>query len=250
MKNNPIDILKEKKILVTGSLKRIGREIVLSLASEGAVIAGHYRSGSDSELSQLKEEVVSLGGQITFFNAELDKESDCLTLMESIYEALGSLDMVVNSASIFPQGTVSDMSYNNLEENIKINAWAPFIISRLFFEKSGSGAIVNLIDTKVKDYDLNHAPYYLSKRMLADMTHLTALEFAPQVRVNGIAPGLILPPEGEDKDYLEELKSSLPLNSYGDKKQISNAVIFLLKNNFITGQVIYVDGGAHLKGGF
>lgn len=250
MKNNPIDTLKDKKILVTGSLKRLGREIVLSLASEGAIIAGHYRSGSGYELAQLENKVIELGGKVTFYRAELDKESQCLSLMERVYGDLGTLDMVVNSASIFPKGTVGDMTYSSLEENLKINSWAPFIISRLFYEKSGRGAIVNLIDTKVKDYDLNHVPYYLSKRMLADMTQLTALEFSPKVRVNGIAPGLILPPDGEDKSYLEELKSGLPLKSYGDKSQISDAVVFLLKNNFITGQVIYVDGGAHLKGGF
>ena len=250
MKNIPINTLKDKKILITGSLKRLGREIVLSLASEGAIIAGHYRNGSDSELSDLKDEVIELGGQISFYRAELDKEADCLSLMNDVYSDLKNLDMVVNSASIFPQGTVNTMTYNELEENIKINTWAPFVISRLFYEKSKGGAIVNIIDTKVRDYDLSHVPYYLSKRMLADMTHLTALEFAPEFRVNGIAPGLILPPDGEDQKYLEELKSSLPLKSYGDKKQISDAVKFLLKNNFITGQVIYVDGGAHLKGGF
>ncbi len=250
MKNIPINNLKGKRVLLTGGLKRLGRHIAVSLAGAGVTIALHYRSLGGGELAALEKEITSLGGKVEFFNAKLDDESQCKSMFNSAFDKLGGLDMVVNSASIFPKGSLGEMSYSDLEENIKINAWAPFIISRLFFEKSDGGSIVNLIDTKVKDYDLNHVPYYLSKRMLADMTHLTALEFAPKVRVNAVAPGLILPPDGENEGYLKELKSSLPLDKYGDKEQVAEAVLFLLKNNFITGQVIYVDGGAHLKGGF
>lgn len=250
MKNNQTKNLSNKIVLVTASLRRIGREIVIALAKEGATIAGHYRTGSEADLEALKKEVESLGGKIVFFNADISREAECTKLMESIYSEFGSLDFLINNASIFPSGTVCEMDYMDLEENIKINSWAPFILSKLFYSRADGGAIVNLLDTKVKDYDLKHASYYLSKRMLADITHLTALDFAPNFRVNAVAPGLILPPVGTSEDYLEELKSSLPLNKYGDKEQVADAVLFLLKNDFITGQVIYVDGGAHLKGGF
>ncbi|MFW6158915.1 MAG: SDR family oxidoreductase, partial [Planctomycetota bacterium] len=110
------------------------------------------------------------------------------------------------------------------------------------------GAIVNFLDTRVVAYDREHVAYHLSKRMLFSLTRMMALEFAPAVRVNAVAPGLILPPPGRDRAYLERLKSSNPLNRVGTLGQVTEAVLFLLGNEFVTGQVVFVDGGQHMNG--
>ncbi|MCH7709078.1 MAG: SDR family oxidoreductase [Myxococcales bacterium] len=105
------------------------------------------------------------------------------------------------------------------------------------------------MDTRITDYDKSHVSYHLSKRMLFSMTRMMALEFAPKVRVNAIAPGLILPPEGKDETYLQDLARSNPLLAYGGPGDVVEAVLFLLQGRFVTGQVLYVDGGRHLLGG-
>ena len=111
----------------------------------------------------------------------------------------------------------------------------------------GRGKIVNLLDSRIVGYDFPHAAYYLSKRLLAILTEMAALKFAPSISVNAVAPGLILPPPGKDQSYLQELSASVPLQRHGGPQDIVDALLYLLKSEFLTGQVIYVDGGRHLR---
>ena len=133
--------------------------------------------------------------------------------------------------------------------NVNVNALAPFLLSRAFAAQQREGCIINFLDTRIMDYDKTHVSYHLSKRMLFSITRMMALEFAPKVRVNAIAPGLILPPEGKDETYLQDLAPSNPLQTYGGPGDIVEAVLFLLRGRYITGQVVYVDGGRHMLGG-
>lgn len=107
--------------------------------------------------------------------------------------------------------------------------------------------MVNLLDSRLVGGDLAHAPYHLSKAMLQEITTLTALEFAPELQVNGIAPGAVLPPEGLGEDHLDRLTADLPLKRRGFPGDIAGAVLYLLGASFVTGQVIFVDGGRHLR---
>ena len=107
---------------------------------------------------------------------------------------------------------------------------------------------MNLLDSRITDYDREHAAYHLSKRMLFALTRMLALELAPRTIVNAVAPGLILPPEGKDEDYLRRMAHTVPLNRHGDAGDIEQAVLFLLRCEFVTGQVIFVDGGRHMEG--
>ena len=111
------------------------------------------------------------------------------------------------------------------------------------------GKVVNFIDAQVTGSDLAHASYILSKHLLATLTTMTALQYAHGIRVNAVAQGLILPPEGKDESYLDGLARSLPLKRHGGPPDIARAVLFLLESDFVTGQVVYVDGGRHLIGG-
>lgn len=235
-----------KTALITGAAKRIGRAIALTLATAGVNVVVHYNT-SAKEAEDLSSEIIQLGVKSWAIGADFTKPEEYETLIDRTLETAGSLDFLVNNASIFPTEKIDDVTYESAVENFQVNAWVPFTLSRTFNSRLGRGKIVNLIDSRVSGYDWTHVGYIWSKNVLAVMTRMIALEFAPNVTVNGVSPGLILPPPGKDESYLERLKDTVPLKRYGGAEDIADAVLFLLKSDFLTGEVIYVDGGRHLK---
>ncbi len=235
-----------KTALVTGAAKRIGREIAIALAEEGANIVVHYRtSAKEAEelCSQLAEyHVLSWPVKADFGNPE-----EYETLIKRSIETAGWLDILINSASVFFPNTLKDLDFEGLMKGMKINAWAPFVLIRDFSRTVGQGKVVNLLDTRITGYDWSHVGYILGKRALYTLTRMAAVEFAPRITVNAVSPGLILPPPGKDEDYLNWLANTVPLKKHGKASDITDAVIYLLKSDFVTGQVIYVDGGRHLR---
>ncbi len=237
--------LQGKTALVTGAAKRIGGEIALKLASEGANIALHYRN-SENEARDLCLKIQSCRVNCWLFQADFDRRESYEGLIDEIFAKTGSLDVLVNSASIFPQSTLKDLTWENLASVVHINTWSPFHLSRSFAQKAAKGVIINMLDARNHGIDLKHVAYLLSKQALESLTRIMALEFAPNIRVNGVAPGLILPPPGENDSYLERLAHTVPLNRHGSAANIADAVLFLIKNDFITGQVIHIDGGRNI----
>ncbi|MHB9105889.1 MAG: SDR family oxidoreductase [Armatimonadota bacterium] len=231
--------------LITGAAKRIGRAIALTLANEGVNIVVHYNR-SDDEAEDLRRELADLGVKSWAVRADFAQPTEYVSLLDRALEAAGSLDILVNNASIFPPEKLDEMTLESLNLNIEVNAWVPFQLSRDFAQKVGKGSIVNLIDSRTRGYDWNHTGYILSKHVLGVMTRMLALKYAPDVTVNGISPGLILPPPGQDQSYLDKLVHTVPLKRHGDAQDIADAALYLLKSNFLTGEVIYVDGGRHL----
>jgi NAD(P)-dependent dehydrogenase (short-subunit alcohol dehydrogenase family) len=120
------------------------------------------------------------------------------------------------------------------------------VLSREFARLAGHGKIINLLDTRIVGDDRSHVAYILSKQVFALLMNRMAVEFAPRITVNGVAPGLILPPAGKDESYLEDLARTIPLKRHGDPADIADAVLYLLNSDFVAGQVIFVDGGRHL----
>jgi len=231
--------------LITGAGKRIGRQIALTLANEGVNIVVHYHH-SAGEAEELQRELIDLGVKAWTVQADLAKAEEYGTLIERCLQLAGTLDLLVNNASIFPQEKLEELTLPSLDLNIEVNAWAPFQLCRDFAQQLGKGGIVNLIDSRTRGYDWNHTGYILSKHVLAVMTRMLALKYAPEITVNGVAPGLILPPPGQDQSYLDKLVNLVPLKRHGDPQDIADAVLYLLKSDFLTGEVIYVDGGRHL----
>ncbi len=234
--------------LVTGAGRRIGRTIALALAKEGADIVVHGRAGG-GELDRVRDEVAAIGSRSWIVEADLEKPAEYGTLIERARAAAGSLDILINNASIFLPGTVGNMTLSELTRHLHVNAWTPFSLMRDFAARVARGKVVNLLDTKIVGYDREHVPYILSKQLLASLTMLCALEYAPNITVNAVAPGLILPPAGKDEAYLDQAARTLPLRRHGNPGDIADAVIYLLKSDFVTGQVMYVDGGRHLREG-
>jgi NAD(P)-dependent dehydrogenase (short-subunit alcohol dehydrogenase family) len=131
---------------------------------------------------------------------------------------------------------------------MNIHALTPLILSQELASQRCGGDIINILDTRILECDNEHAAYHLSKRSLFVLTRMLAKELAPEIRVNGVAPGLVLPPPGKDETYLKERAHSLPLKCHGSVQDVSDAVLYLLRSPFVTGQVIYIDGGKHLRG--
>ena len=240
------DDLRGKTALVTGGAKRIGGAISLALAREGANVVLHYNRSAD-EAKRLQGEVAALGVACRLLKADFGRPAEYEMLIARAIEAAGSLDILVNNASIFPADTLATITFEGLVQNVQVNAWAPFVLCRDFAHLVGRGKIVNLVDSRTNDFDWTHVSYILSKHLLAVLTRAAALQFAPETAVNGVAPGLILPPHGKDESYVERLTHTVPLKRRGSPEDVAEAVIYLLKSDFLTGEVINVDGGLHLK---
>jgi len=238
--------LKGKTALITGASKRIGREICLALASEGVNIVIHY-DRSRKEAQKLRSELTKYEVNSWVVKADFKNPREYTPLISQALKASGSLDFLVNNASIFLPGKLRDMSFEDLKLHIQVNTWVPLVLSREFARLVKIGKIINLLDARIKDYDFLHVPYILSKHLLSVLTEMMALEFAPDISVNGVAPGLILPPPGKDKRYLERIMHTVPLKRHGSPIDIAEAVVYLLGSDFVTGQIINVDGGLHLR---
>jgi NAD(P)-dependent dehydrogenase (short-subunit alcohol dehydrogenase family) len=237
--------LKGKTALITGAAKRIGRETALTLAASGINIVIHFNR-SDTEAAVLADQLRQKGVKAWPVQADFRRPDEYQTVIERALQAAGSLDMLINNASIFPPETLNDLTWSGLCANMEVNAWVPLVLIRMFAQKVGHGAIVNLHDSRLKGYDWTHAGYIFSKHVLAAMTSMLALELAPNITVNAVAPGLILPPPGKDETYIQKLTHTVPLQRHGNPQDIADAVAFLIQSDFITGNVIYVDGGRHL----
>ena len=237
--------LAGKTALVTGGAKRIGSAIAGGLAKEGVNVVVHYSKSRD-EATKLREEVRRMGVKSWLASADFNDPDSCKQLIVKSYELAGRLDILINNASVFLPTTIESVDLEAMNIEMLTNAWAPFLLSRYFAEKAESGKIVNLLDTRIVGYDFNHVAYYLSKKMLEVLTKMLALKLAPKITVNGVAPGLILPPKGKDTSYLELKKDEVPLKKYGSISNIVETVLFFLKNDFVTGQIVHVDGGKHL----
>ncbi len=238
--------LRGKTALVTGAAKRIGAAISLALAREGANVVLHYR-GSADEAERLRSQIEGLGANCWLVQADFEKPQEYETLIARSIDAAGKLDILVNNASIFTLDSLTKVTFESLTQNMQVNAWAPFALSRDFARLVGRGKIVNLVDSRAHDFDWTHVAYILSKHVLLVLTRVTALRFAPDITVNGVSPGLILPPPGEDQSYIDRLTSTVPLKRHGSPEDIAEAVVYLLKSDFVTGEIINVDGGRHLK---
>ncbi|HOT50517.1 MAG TPA: SDR family oxidoreductase [Candidatus Hydrogenedentes bacterium] len=233
---------------MTGAGKRIGRAVALTLAREGVHVVVHYRS-SETEARETAADARDQGVRAWTLPGDLGNPRTASDLFGQAVALAGPIDYLINSASSFLSDRLAVVTPEAFYDAVNLNALAPFLLGRCLAAQKRPGGIVNLLDARIADYDREHASYHLSKRLLFTLTRMMAVEFAPCVRVNGIAPGLILPPEGKDESYLAQLAATNPLNRYGSPDDVAEAVLYLLRSDFVTGQVIFVDGGRHMRGG-
>lgn len=232
---------------MTGAAVRLGRECALALADRGVHVVLHCHH-SVEQAEQTAEEIRAKGVQAAIVQGDLSDPDRAAEIWYKGKAALGPIDILVHSASIFPE---QDLEASDPEDFLlcsRIHTLSPLMITREMARDGRPGTVIHFLDTRITDWDRRHLPYHLSKRELFTLTRALAVELAPRIRVNAIAPGLILPPPGKDRAWLEALKGSTPLETIGNPEQIVSSLLFLIDNDYITGQVIFVDGGRHLKG--
>jgi NAD(P)-dependent dehydrogenase (short-subunit alcohol dehydrogenase family) len=237
-----------KVALITGSAKRIGRLTAMELAKRGARVAIHFRS-SAQEANETLGQIQAEGGSGALFQADLSDVPAIEEMFRKLDQQFGGLDILVNSASTFHTSTAGDTSAALWDEQLNSNARAPFFVAQAAAQmmmKRGNGKIINIVDVAGEVIWPGYFAYSVSKAALIAVNRGLAKAYAPAIQVNGIAPGPVLFPD----HYTEEQKRSAIertlLKRAGHPSDIVNAVVFLIENDYITGEIIHVDGGRHI----
>ena len=240
----------KKTIFITGAAKRIGKEIALCFSEMGWNIIIHYNS-SKNDAQVLADEIngTNPDSAITV-QGNLDVKEDVEKVINEVRDAFPTIDLLINNASTFYPTPIEDISEEHWDKLVGSNLKGPlFLIKGLKDKlKESKGSIINITDTNLSKGVANYSIYSAAKAGLESITKGLARELAPDIKVNAIAPGAMLEPP--DVTWTEEQKnkviSSIPLNRMGSEQDISEAVKFLAKSNYITGQIIKVDGGRSL----
>lgn len=228
--------LEGKQALVTGGAVRIGRVITKALQAAGAEVIVHYlRSQKEAEALSCKT-----------LCADLCNPDRCESLLDDAASAFGTVDLLVNNAAVFYQTPLPLASASETMKELQPNLLAPLALIRGFARQTRTGRVVNLLDRRISGHDTSCVPYQLSKKALEELTRLAALDLAPGITVNAVAPGAILPPPQEVDNPSWEPAGTIPLDRRPPPEAVADAVLYLLQNDYISGQILFVDGGQHL----
>lgn len=240
--------IRGKTALVTGSARRIGRATALELARLGARVAVHYRSSED-EARDTEARIGSLGGEAALFRADLIEPEAPGRLIDAVLDRFGALDILVNNASVFSPGSLEDTTLRLWDAQMDANARAPFFVaqaaSRAMLQQE-AGKIINIADPAGEAIWTAYFPYSVSKAALLGVTRGLARALAPKIQVNAVSPGPVhFPADYTDAQKQFAIDRTL-LKRAGSPEDVVRAIIFLIDNDYITGEVIHVDGGRHV----
>jgi pteridine reductase len=228
--------------LVTGAAQRLGKAFALTLARQGFDILLHYHQSSDAA-QQAKAEIESIGQQVILAAADLTDTFQIQSLISNV----DALAVVVNSAAFMPVGNVETLTLENWDTALDLNLRAPFLLAQQCAKKMvAGGLIVNITDVGAQKAWSRYPAYTVSKAALESLTRILARALAPKIRVNAIAPGFVVPSNIVSDEEWQRLISRVPLKRAAQTDEIASALEFLLKNEYITGQTIVVDGGYSL----
>jgi pteridine reductase len=232
--------------LVTGSAQRLGKAFALTLARMGYSIALHHR-GSVDEAEKVSAEIRALGVDCLPIRADLTAPEKVDFLFSLVDEMKAPLKVVVNSAAIMTPGHPLDLELHEWDSALDLNLRAPFLIAQRAAKRMiDGGVIVNISDVAAQKTWSRYTSYTISKAGLESLTKTLARALAPNIRVNAIAPGLVLPSDFVTPEQWEGLVKKLPLQRTAALEEITSTLEFLIKNEYITGQTIVVDGGYSL----
>jgi pteridine reductase len=240
--------LDSRVAIVTGGAVRLGKALALALAREGARLVIHYHSSS-GPASETVAQIRALGTDAVALQADLAQSGEAPSLIARSVAHFGGVDVLVNSAAVFEAAGLAQTTEADWDRHFDLNLKAPFFLSQAFAAHVGThrpAHIVNVADWRGVRPDLDHLAYSLTKAGVLAMTRALALALAPNIQVNAIVPGAILPPPGKDRSYLDQLARGIPLRRVGSPDEIAGALVYLLKSDFVTGDTIFVTGGEHL----
>ena len=240
MDKKPLD---GKTVLVTGGARRVGRLFALACGRAGANVIIHHGNSAEEALD-VQNEIASFGPQAWILPSDLSNADEVSRLISRANE-FSPLYALINSAAIFEPLSFQDTKLDDWERHIAINLTAPFLLSQAFAKHTSHGRIVNILDWRAQRPGADHFPYTVTKSALAAMTKSLAIALAPNITVNGLALGAILPPANESAS--EKIIEQVPAKRWVEAGEVEDALIFLLSGPaYITGEIIHVDGGRHL----
>jgi len=228
--------------LITGAAHRLGKVFALTLARHGFDIVLHYHQSSNAAL-ETQAEIESVGSRVILAQADLTDPGQ----IQSLASKLGSLSVLVNSAAFMPAGNVEALTIENWDTALDLNLRAPFLLAQECAKKMPEGGlIVNITDVGAQKAWSRYPSYTVSKAALESLTKILARALAPKIRVNAIAPGFVLQSDLVHDEEWQRLINRIPLKRPARPEELGSALEFLLKNEYITGQTIVVDGGYSL----
>jgi pteridine reductase len=235
--------------LVTGGAVRIGRAISFALAEDGYRLVIHYNSSSGAA-DELVDEIRSAGGEAVAIGADLADGDAVRRLASEATDAFGGIDVLVNNASVFPSERLEETDEALWDHTMAVNLRAPFFLIRHLAAtlRERKGVVINMADLAGIQTWAAYAAHGISKAGVVHLTRVAARSLAPDVRVNGIAPGTVLPPESMTDDEIRQLAERAPLKKNGSPDDVVRALRYLLTADFVTGETLVVDGGRLLRG--
>ena len=240
--------LTDTAALVTGGAVRVGKALTLALAGAGCDVFVHYgRSAGPAE--ETAAEAEALGARVAIGSADLGDPDAPAALVDQATAALGPVQVLVNSASGFATDTLRNVTRDGWRRTMAVTLEAPVFLTQAManaLPEDKPGAVVNVTDWRTARPYPDHFSYVLAKGGIDTFTTTAAAALAPRIRVNAVALGAILPPPGADASYLQDLAGRIPARRAGGVDVVTDATLFLLRNDFVTGEIVRVDGGAHL----
>lgn len=246
---HPIDGgLERGRALVTGGAVRVGRAIALALADAGYDVTVHYHR-SERDAKRTVRELRDRGGEASAAQADLTQPDEVRALLAPESGHVSDLTVLVNSAACFPRGAPEAVTVDDWNRVFSLNARAPFLCAQAAFSllRARGGAVINIADVAAFEAWPAYVPYAATKAAVVSMTRGLARAWAPEVRVNAVCPGAILLPDGHSDPERRGAESRSPLERIGDPADVAEAVVYLAEAAFVTGQVLRVDGGTHLR---
>jgi len=234
--------------LVTGGGTRIGRVIALALGKAGMRVAVHY-ARSERGAREVAEQIVGFGSEARTLPGDLTDPATAPRLVEHTAKVFGGLDVHVNSAAVMLRTPVGEVLVEDWDAMFALNLRAPFFLSqaaaRVMAERGG--VIVNIADLAAFETWKGYIPHAITKAGIVQMTRGLAHALAPKIRVNAVAPGSVLLPEGWTQEQADKLISTTPLKRLGSAEDVAQAVMYLICADYVTGETIIVDGGRHVR---
>ncbi len=226
--------------IITGGAVRIGKALACHLADRGWHLALHHNSSSPAEVLVHAQKA---GMTCKAYPGDLSNTAFAEGLIGQVTADFSDVALLVNCAANFIQENVEQTSTHTLVDTMALNLMSPYLLMREYKKQLGQGMIVNILDERITKNIPTLAAYSVSKVALEHVTKLAAVEWGETVRVNAIAPGLILPPAGHGQEYLDKNKKNVPTQTHGDLSDLTRALDYLLESPFVNGEVLFVDGG-------
>jgi pteridine reductase len=233
--------------LVTGAGTRVGRVIALALGKAGMRVGVHY-ARSERGAREVAEQIIANGSDARTLPGDLTDPATGPRLVEHTAKVFGGLDVLVNSAAVMMRTPIGEVLVEDWDAMFALNLRAPFFLSQAAARAMGeSGVIVNIADLAAFETWKGYIPHSITKAGLVQMTRALAHALAPKIRVNAVAPGSVLLPEGWTQEQADKLISTTPLGRLGSAEDVAQAVMYLICADYVTGETIIVDGGRHVR---